>query len=90
MPRNLNRRVEIMVPIENETVHQQIIEEIMVANFRDQSQSWTMNADGSFDRVTRGDGTSAHMYFMTNPSLSGRGSASELGDPDPKLKRHKK
>lgn len=90
MPRNLNRRVETMVPIENETVHQQIIEEIMVANFRDQSQSWTMNSDGSFDRVTRGDGTSAHMYFMTNPSLSGRGSASELGGPDPKSKRHKK
>lgn len=79
MPRNLNRRVETFVPIENETVHQQIIEEIMVANFRDQSQSWTMNPDGSFDRVTRGDGPSAHMYFMTNPSLSGRGSASELG-----------
>lgn len=79
MPRNLNRRVETFVPIENETVHQQILEEIMVANFRDQSQSWTMNADGSFDRVTRGDGPSAHTYFMTNPSLSGRGSASELG-----------
>jgi polyphosphate kinase len=90
MPRNLNRRVETMVPIENETVHQQIIEEIMVANFRDQSQSWTMNSDGSFDRVTRGDGTSAHMYFMTNPSLSGRGSASELGGPDPKSKRYTK
>lgn len=90
MPRNLNRRVETLVPIENETVHQQIIEEIMVANFRDQSQSWTMNSDGSFDRVTRGDGTSAHMYFMTNPSLSGRGSASELGAPDPKSKRNKK
>lgn len=90
MPRNLNRRVETMVPIENETVHQQIVEEIMIANFRDQSQSWTMNSDGSFDRVTRGDGTSAHMYFMTNPSLSGRGSASELGSPDPKSKRHKK
>jgi len=90
MPRNLNRRVETMVPIENETVHQQIIEEIMVANFRDQSQSWTMNSDGSFDRVTRGDGTTAHMYFMTNPSLSGRGSASELGGPDPKSKRYTK
>ena len=90
MPRNLNRRVETLVPIENETVHQQIIEEIMVANFRDQSQSWTMNADGSFDRVTRGDGTSAHMYFMTNPSLSGRGTASELGDIDPNTKPKKK
>lgn len=90
MPRNLNRRVETLVPIENETVHQQIIEEIMIANFRDQSQSWTMNADGSFDRVTQGDGTSAHMYFMTNPSLSGRGSASELGAIAPKSKHNKK
>lgn len=90
MPRNLNRRVETLVPIENETVHQQILEEIMVANFRDQSQSWTMNADGTFDRVTRGDGPSAHTYFMTNPSLSGRGSASELGVTTKRGKKAKK
>jgi polyphosphate kinase len=77
MPRNLNRRIETLVPIENETVHKQVVEEIMIANFRDQSQSWTMNSDGTFDRVPPGDDLSAHEYFMTNPSLSGRGSALE-------------
>jgi polyphosphate kinase len=78
MPRNLNRRVETLVPIENQTVHTQILREIMIANFRDQSQCWTMNSDGTFTRTPAGDRLSAHEYFMTNPSLSGRGSALEL------------
>lgn len=80
MPRNLNRRVETLVPIENPTVHKQIVEEIMIANFRDQAQSWTMRSDGSFQRVEQKDDLSAQKYFMTNPSLSGRGSALTLGD----------
>jgi len=75
MPRNLNRRVETMVPIENPTVHQQVLNEIMISNFRDEAQSWEMASDGTFER--RGDlrGFNAHHYFMTNPSLSGQGSA---------------
>lgn len=80
MPRNLNRRVETLVPIENPTVHKQIIEEIMIANFRDQAQSWSMRPDGDFQRVEDKDDLSAQKYFMTNPSLSGRGSALKLGD----------
>lgn len=80
MPRNLNRRVETLVPIENPTVHKQIIEEIMIANFRDQAQSWSMRPDGNFQRVEDKDDLSAQKYFMTNPSLSGRGSALKLGD----------
>ena len=77
MPRNLNRRVETLVPIENKTVHQQILTEIMATNFRDEAQSWIMNADGEFIRHKNMTGFNAHHYFMTNPSLSGQGSATK-------------
>ncbi|MEX2310886.1 MAG: RNA degradosome polyphosphate kinase [Rhodospirillales bacterium] len=79
MPRNLNRRVETLVPIERPTVHKQVVEEILIANLRDQAQSWIMQPDGSFRRVATGEGLSAQEYFMTNPSLSGRGSALNVG-----------
>ena len=85
MPRNLNNRVETLIPIETDSVHAQLLDQVMLANLKDTRQSWLLGPDGEYRRHPDRDGFGAHDYFIHNPSLSGRGKSRKKGKQAPIL-----
>ena len=81
MPRNLRRRVECFMRLENPTIRKQVLHQIMVAHLRDEKNAWYLQPDGSYVHPQTDETSfSCHEYFMSNPSLSGLGSLAATQD----------
>ena len=77
MPRNLYQRLETFIPLENETVREQVLKQVMLASLKDTNNCWELQSDGRYNKVKNSETNfSSHAYFMKNPSLSGQGSLS--------------
>jgi polyphosphate kinase len=48
MPRNIDRRVEVMFPIEEEQMRRRLVEEILEVYLQDTAKMWQLQADGSY------------------------------------------
>jgi polyphosphate kinase len=68
MERNLNRRVETLCPVRDQTLSRYLRETVLDAYLRDTTRAWVLRADGEYERVAdqSGRGFNAQQYLLTH------------------------